>query len=77
MLFVLLTLIRETGKKSKTRDRHRACFPEKSGAQRCIICLCFCALDCFPENTLPEKWHIFCSAQPISSHIGICHLKLG
>ena len=32
----------ESWKKSKTRDRDRVRFPEKSGAQRCIICMSLC-----------------------------------
>ena len=43
------------GKKSKSRDRHRARFAEKkSRAQRCVICICFCALDFFPESVLGD-----------------------
>ena len=59
----LLTLIRESWKKSKTRDRHRARYAgKKYRAQRCTICMCSCALDFFPEIALgdgPRKWHIF------------------
>ena len=40
------------------------------------ICICFHALDFFPESTLPKNGIYFCSARHISSHIGICHLKL-
>ena len=51
----LLTLIRESWKKSKTRDRHRARFAEKkSRAQRCIFCICSCALEFFPESALGD-----------------------
>ena len=60
---VHLTLIHKFWKKSKTRDRHRCVFrkknPERSIAS---ICICFHALDFFPESTLgygPKKWHIF------------------
>ena len=43
-----LTLIRESWKKSKTWEHHRACFSEKkSRAQRCVICICFFALEFF------------------------------
>ena len=50
-----LTLILEFWKKSKTRDRHRACFRGKN-PERSIekICICFCALDFFPEDTLGD-----------------------
>ena len=53
------------GKKSKTRDCHRARFPEKSRAQRCIICMFlgfgFCAVDFFGNRARwwSQKWHIF------------------
>ena len=46
--------------------------------QRCITCICFYTLD-FPENTLgyvPKNGVYFCSARHISSHNGICQLKL-
>ena len=47
----MLTIIRESWEKSKTRDRHRARFAgKKSRAQRCIICICFCALDFFRKS---------------------------
>ena len=51
----LLILILESSKQSKTRDHHRACFAEKN-PERSIkkICICFCALDFFPENTLGD-----------------------
>ena len=35
---------------------------KNSRAQRCIICICFCGSDFFPEIALgdgPKKWHIF------------------
>ena len=48
----------------------------ENGAQSCIICIYFCALDIFPEIALchgPKNgisfWHI-------SFHIGICHLSI-
>ena len=40
-------------KKSKTRDHHRACLAEKNPERSIeLICICFCALDFFLENTL-------------------------
>ena len=44
------------------KDRDRARLQKKSGAKRCIICICFCALNFFPEIALGHglrKWHIF------------------
>ena len=39
------------GKKSKTRDHHRACFADKNPELSIeLICICFCALDFFPQK---------------------------
>ena len=52
---------------------------KKSRAQRCVICICFRALD-FPRKTrsvmVPKNYLYVCSARHIFPHIGICHLKL-
>ena len=53
---------------------------KKSRAQRCIIYICSCALEFFPESALgdgPKNGIYFRSARHISVHIGICHFKLG
>ena len=71
-----LTHIRESRKKPKMRDRHRARFSGKeSETRRFIICICSYALDFLRESALgdgPEKWHKFCSARYITTNFGIC-----
>ena len=52
---------------------------EKSRAQRCIICICFYALDFFSGNrarSQSQKLVYFCSDWHISPHNSICHFKL-
>ena len=50
-----LTLIRESWKNSKTRDRHRARFPKKRSEQSIAsIGICFCVMNLFPETALGD-----------------------
>ena len=73
--FTLLTLIRESWKKSRTRDRDRARFPGKNPDRSVAsFFICFCALDIFSGNrarSRSQKWHTFSSVRQISPHNGI------
>ena len=71
----VLTLIRKSWEKSKTRDNHRARFVEKkSGAYHCIILYMFpCYGIIFRKSRsvmVPNNGIYFCSARHISLHIG-------
>ena len=59
-----LTLIRKSWKKNPKRETITERVLRKKNPERSIesICICFCAVDFFPEITLrdgPKKWHIF------------------
>ena len=75
-----LTLIRESWKKSKTRNRHWAGFQKKIQTAPFNRFACFGFLfrnDARSDRVDhgPENHIYFCLARHIFSHVGICHLK--